>query len=98
MSRDAHARADANEEHAVTDPTLSGAHGYELHFHRLAAGGVAYVFRCDAEGKVDLDALSERARDNYLFARAMVGAELVRPKVVRCSPGCDERGRATGHQ
>ena len=79
----------------MTDRTLSGAHGYELHFHKLVAGEVAYVFRCDAEGKVDLDALSERARHDYLFARATVGAELVRPKVVRCSPGCDERGRAT---
>ena len=68
---------------------------YELRFRSLFDEGRGYAFPCDVRGCVDMDAMSERARLNYLFARAMVGAELVRPKVVRCSPGCDERGRAT---
>jgi len=32
---------------------------------------------------VELDALSERARSNYLYARAVVGREFATPAVVR---------------
>mgnify|MGYP002260649805 CR=1 FL=1 len=33
-------------------------------------------------GRVTLDALSERARANYLYARAVVGREFATPRVV----------------
>lgn len=54
---------------------------YELRFQSLFQEGRAYAFPCDAEGHVDLDALSERARDNYLYARAVVGREVATPLV-----------------
>lgn len=57
---------------------------YELTFEPLAGPGVRFVFPCDARGHVDLDALDERARNDYLFARAMVGRSLAAPAVHPC--------------
>ena len=57
------------------------AAGFELRFQSLFDQGRALVFPCDREGYVDLDAVSERARCNYLFARAMVGREYAVPFV-----------------
>jgi hypothetical protein len=36
------------------------------------------VFPCDAQGRVQRDALADRARNNYLYARAVVGRECAR--------------------
>lgn len=57
--------------------------GYVLRFQSLFDEGRAYAFPCDAEGHVDLDALSERARNNYLYARAVIGREVALPAVER---------------
>ncbi|MGE4243160.1 hypothetical protein [Ramlibacter sp.] len=54
---------------------------YQLRFRSLFDAGRGYAFPCDAGGQVDLDHLSERARNNYFFARAMVGRELAVPAV-----------------
>ena len=54
---------------------------YQLHFQPLAEGGQAFAFPCDAQGRVDLDGLSDRARISYLYARAMVGRALAAPAV-----------------
>jgi hypothetical protein len=54
---------------------------FEVRFRSLLQRGLELIFPCDREGRVDLDALSERARTNYLFARAMVGREYARPAV-----------------
>ncbi|WP_457322116.1 hypothetical protein [Roseateles sp. P5_E11] len=54
---------------------------YQLYFRSLFNPGHAFVFPCDAAGHVDLDALSERARVNYLFARTAVGREFTAPDV-----------------
>ncbi len=54
---------------------------YELRFNALFAGRRAYAFPCDALGHVDMDALSDRARNNYLYARAVMGMELTWPEV-----------------
>lgn len=56
---------------------------YELRFDSLFHAGRALAFPCDAQGSVQLDALSERARQNYLFARAVVGREFATPVVKR---------------
>ena len=56
---------------------------FEVHFRSLVRRGLELIFPCDREGHVDLDALSERARSNYLFARAMVGREYECPAVRR---------------
>jgi len=63
----------------MTTPTTSTP--YELHFRSLFPPGRGYVFPCDGRGQVDLDRMSERARNNYFFARAMVGRELTCPSV-----------------
>ncbi len=54
---------------------------FVLRFQSLFDTGHAYAFPCDAVGHVDMDALDERARNTYLFARAVVGFEVSRPKV-----------------
>lgn len=55
--------------------------GYEIRFQSLFHEGRALSFPCDAEGHVQMDALSDRARDNYLYARAVVGREFALPSV-----------------
>jgi hypothetical protein len=56
---------------------------YELRFTNLSDRGRGYAFPCDAQGHVDLDALSDRGRASYLFARAVVGNVLAAPIVSR---------------
>ena len=56
--------------------------GFHLRFRSLFREGHGYSFPCDASGKVDMDRLSERARINYLFARALVGRDLQVPEVL----------------
>ena len=56
---------------------------FEVRFRSLLWRGLELIFPCDREGHVDLDALSERAKTNYLFARAMVGREYARPAVCK---------------
>lgn len=70
---------------ASPGPTAAApaATGYELRFRSLFDEGRAYAFPCDAEGHVDLDGLSERARDNYFYVRTVVGREFGCPKVRR---------------
>ena len=57
--------------------------GFELRFDSLFQAGRALAFPCDAQGQVNLDGLSEHARENYLFARAVVGREFATPHVCR---------------
>ena len=54
---------------------------YELRFQSLFPSGRALAFPCTAQGDVDLDELTDRARENYLFARAVVGHEYANPVV-----------------
>ena len=60
--------------------TESSPGPYQLCFRSLWDGR-GFAFPCDAQGRVDLDRLSESARNNYLYARAMVGRELALPAV-----------------
>lgn len=61
----------------ITDPGT-----FQLRYLSLFDSGRGYSFPCDAEGHVDLDRLSERSRDNYLYARALVGREFRVPAVI----------------
>lgn len=54
---------------------------YELRFASLFDEGRGLAFPCDAEGHVDLDTLSGRARLNYLYARTVIGREFSMPAV-----------------
>jgi hypothetical protein len=58
---------------------------FEVRFEYLANPGRALAFPCDAAGAVPMDALSERARDNYFYARTCVGREFAHPRVVPAS-------------
>ncbi len=54
---------------------------FELRFVSLFNEGRGWSFPCDSQGRVDLDALSERARTNYFFARSVIGREVAVPCV-----------------
>lgn len=54
---------------------------YQLHFESLRDASRALSFPCDAEGHVPIDTLSERARRDYLYARAVIGGEFARPVI-----------------
>ena len=62
-----------------TSPQANAA--FELRFTSLYNEGRALAFPCDADGRVDLDGLSERSRNNYFYARAVVGREYSYPAV-----------------
>jgi hypothetical protein len=65
---------------STSDPVRKPS-GYELRFQSLFDEGRAFAFPCDAQGHVDMDALSDRARENYLYARAVIGREVSMPAV-----------------
>lgn len=54
---------------------------FELRFRSLLDESRSLVFPCDATGHVDMDALSDKARAKYLYARTVVGCEYSRPIV-----------------
>ena len=58
---------------------------FQLCFESLVKTGHACAFPCDVAGRVDMDALGERARNSYLYARTVVGREFSIPKVRRCT-------------
>jgi hypothetical protein len=62
--------------------SLNASAGFELRFRSLFNEGRALTFPCDSQGRVELDALSDRARQNYLYARAVVGREFATPAVL----------------
>lgn len=66
-------------------PSLAAASApcYELRFESLFDPGRGLTFPCDARGSVALDNLSEKARNNYIYARAVVGREFATPCVCR---------------
>ncbi len=59
----------------------NASHAFQLRFQSLFNSGRGFAFPCDPQGRVDLDGMSERARNNYFYARAMVGRELAVPQV-----------------
>jgi hypothetical protein len=61
---------------------------FQLRFCSLFTDGKAFVFPCNASGHVVMDALSERARSSYLFARATVGRFYAPPQVI-ATPQCE---------
>ena len=52
---------------------------YELRFAGMFNSGRGYAFPCDAEGHVDIDALSASVRTSYFYARSVIGRELYAP-------------------
>ncbi len=64
-------------------PKSSVAASFQLHYASLVSQGRALTFPCDEKGCVDLAALPERAKTNYLFARGMVGRDYSPPCICR---------------
>lgn len=54
---------------------------FRLCFRSLFEPGRGYAFPCDGNGHVALDDMSEQVRNNYFYARAMVGRELSMPEI-----------------
>ena len=54
---------------------------YELRFTSLHQEGRALVFPCDPSGRVDCDDLTERARNNYFYARSTIGRDFALPRI-----------------
>lgn len=54
---------------------------FRLCFRSLFNEGRGYAFPCDPNGRVDMDQMSERARNNYFYARGMVGRDYAAPAV-----------------
>lgn len=54
---------------------------FELRFTSMYDPGRGLAFPCDREGHVDIDTLSERAKNNYLYARTVIGREFLHPIV-----------------
>jgi len=55
---------------------------YELRFQSLHDAEHVCAFPCDAAGHVDMDALSDSAREHYLYARIVIGHEFATPAVI----------------
>ena len=69
----------------MNDQTVSSLTHYELRFESLVAPGLSYDFPCDAGGHVNMDELTDAVRENYLYARTVVGREYSLPTVISAS-------------
>jgi len=58
---------------------------FELRFEPLIAAQAPLSFPCDAEGRVDLDELGDRARRDYLFAHTLIGRHFTLPVIRACA-------------
>ena len=65
----------------TTASDWSASARFELRFQSLFHEGHALAFPCDAAGAVDMDTLSSKARNNYLYARATIGRDFAVPAV-----------------
>jgi hypothetical protein len=52
-----------------------------LHFEPLGAQREGLDIPCDPQGRVGLDALGDKLRNDYFFARALIGLLFARPTV-----------------
>ncbi|HEV6965782.1 hypothetical protein [Roseateles sp.] len=52
-----------------------------LHFEPLTAGDAGLDIPCDPSGRVGLDALGEKLRNDYFFARTLIGRLFAAPTV-----------------
>jgi len=74
----------------MTQPRLKAPAAKEqthlLHFEPLSALGAGLDIPCDPQGRVWLDALGEQVRNDYFFARALIGRLFKRPTVRQAGP------------
>jgi hypothetical protein len=65
--------------HHIFPSSARGPASVELRFAHRRNDRESLAFPCDAAGRVDLDALDERSRNAYLFARALMGRDYAFP-------------------
>ena len=65
----------------TTANCLNPTAAFELRFQSLFNEGRGLAFPCDDLGEVDIDRLPDRARNNYLFARTLIGRDFATPKL-----------------
>lgn len=61
--------------------TRSAPATHLLHFEPLTAGDAGLDIPCDPQGRVGLDALGEKLRNDYFFARTLIGRLFAAPTV-----------------
>ena len=52
-----------------------------LHFEPLTVGDAGLDIPCDPQGRVGLDALGDKLRNDYFFARTLIGRLFAAPTV-----------------
>jgi len=57
---------------------------FEIRYVPLRGPWPVLVFPCDATGCVPLDWLPEKVRNDYFFARAVVGVAYAAPAIAQC--------------
>ena len=62
---------------------MDESHRFEIRYQPLHGSWPVLAFPCDANGCVPLDDMSERVRNDYFFARAVVGAGYAAPALAR---------------
>lgn len=76
----------------ATQPTASAL---EVQFCGAHLAGKTVVFPCDRRGNVDLDALNEAERQDYLFARIVSRLGYARGRLIRWASAVREE--VVGH-
>lgn len=67
--------------HALVHISECPSCSHELCFVSLYSYGPSIAVPCDKTGNVDIDSLTERMRDTYFGARAMIGRAYLYPTV-----------------
>jgi hypothetical protein len=62
------------------------AFSHSLRYVPLVAGRRGYVFPCDPTGRVELDCLSDMDRNDFLYAKHLVGMAFGVPCVEHIAP------------
>jgi hypothetical protein len=56
-----------------------------LHFEPLTVGEAGLDIPCDASGRVGLDSLGEKLRNDYFYARTLIGRLFAAPTIRHCA-------------
>lgn len=76
---------DNSMAHRIFPASAHGSVSVELRFAHRCNDRKSLASPCDALGRVDLDALDERCRNEYLFARALIGHDYASSFVASCN-------------
>ena len=83
MSRSQNTATSATPD--IRMPDAFGGGGEEpthlLHFEPLTAGDAGLDIPCDPSGRVGLDALGDKLRNDYFFARTLIGRLFAAPTI-----------------